>query len=80
MLSPGVVYPLLHSMEKKGLVKKERLERKEIYSLTEEGKKWLKQMLDASSYENVEFLHRYIQATAHESLEDWGEAAVEEHL
>ncbi|MHC1586468.1 MAG: PadR family transcriptional regulator [Candidatus Hecatellaceae archaeon] len=71
LLSPGVVYPLLHTMEKKGLVKKEKLERKEVYSLTPEGRRWLKQMLDASAYENVEFLHRYIQATAYENLENW---------
>ena len=73
LLSPGVVYPLLHSMEKRGLVRKERLERKEIYSLTPEGRRWLKQMLEATNYENIEFLNRYLQAIAHENLEDWKE-------
>jgi len=70
LLSPGAVYPLLHNMEKKGLIRKERRERREIYSLTEEGKKWLKQMLEATSYERMVFLQRYLQATAHGEWEE----------
>jgi DNA-binding PadR family transcriptional regulator len=68
LLSPGAVYPLLHNMEKKGLIRKER---REIYSLTEEGRKWLKQMLEATNYERMMFLQRYLQATSHENWEEY---------
>jgi len=66
LLSPGVVYPLLHNMEKKGLVERRRLERKEVYRLTSQGRQWLREMLDAVAYENLEFLYRYLHATTHE--------------
>lgn len=65
-----MVYPLLHSMEKKGLVKREKAERKEVYSLTPQGKQWLRQMLDATAYENLEFLYRYLHATAYKTTEE----------
>ncbi|MHC1563886.1 MAG: PadR family transcriptional regulator [Candidatus Hecatellaceae archaeon] len=70
LLSPGVVYPLLHNMERKGLVKREKYERKEVYSLTSQGKQWLRQMLDATAYENLEFLYRYLHATTYKTDEE----------
>jgi len=57
-------------MEKKGLVKREKAERKEVYSLTPQGKQWLRQMLDATAYENLEFLYRYLHATAYKTTEE----------
>lgn len=48
LLSPGAVYPVLYTMERNGLIKKEKEYRRRVYVLTNEGAKWLNQMLSAS--------------------------------
>ncbi len=48
LLSPGVIYPVLYSMEKRGLIKKYEESRKKFYMITKEGLIWLNEMLDAS--------------------------------
>lgn len=48
LLSPGVVYPVLYSMEKGGLIRREKDYRRRVYVLTDEGTQWLNQMLSAS--------------------------------
>ncbi|RLI30995.1 hypothetical protein DRO51_04315 [Candidatus Bathyarchaeota archaeon] len=47
LLSPGVVYPILYSMERKGFVKSYEKNRRRFYEITDRGIKWLNQMLDA---------------------------------
>ena len=49
LLSPGVLYPTLHEMEKKGLVRVEKVGRKKIFSITDKGVNWHEEMLKAST-------------------------------
>ncbi|MCC6029318.1 MAG: PadR family transcriptional regulator [Candidatus Korarchaeum sp.] len=44
--SPGVVYPTLRSLESEGLVRSGREGRRTVYSITEEGVKYLKENED----------------------------------
>ncbi len=48
LLSPGAIYPILYSMEKKGLIRKHNGARKRFYAITKKGQKWLNEMLEAS--------------------------------
>ena len=52
LLSPGAIYPVLYSMERKGLIVKHNGDgvRKRFYEITEEGRRWLREMLSASRY------------------------------
>lgn len=50
LLSPGAIYPVLYSMEKKGIIKKHEENKKKFYSITKKGVEWVNQMLDASKY------------------------------
>ncbi|MCD6371173.1 MAG: PadR family transcriptional regulator, partial [Candidatus Aenigmarchaeota archaeon] len=43
--SPGTIYPLLKKLERKGLIKKRREERKFVYYLTEKGEKEVKDLM-----------------------------------
>ena len=49
LLSPGVLYPTLHEMEKKELIKVEKVGRKKVFSITEKGVNWHEKMLEAST-------------------------------
>ena len=50
LFSPGAIYPILYSMEKQGLIRKNGQSRKMLFSLTRQGEQWLSEMLGASKY------------------------------
>ena len=43
--SPGYIYPLLKDLKNKGFIKEVKLENKKIYSLTNKGRKLLKELI-----------------------------------
>ncbi len=48
LVAPSVLYPMLHSMEEKGLIKKNKIRKRSgAFSLTEEGKFWVTERLNA---------------------------------
>lgn len=48
LVAPSVLYPMIHSMEKKGLIKKEKTgKRGGVFLLTDNGKSWLIERLNA---------------------------------
>ncbi|WP_309492654.1 PadR family transcriptional regulator [Candidatus Hecatella orcuttiae] len=61
LLSPGTVYPVLHSMEARGLVSRRREGRRETFYLTERGANWFAEVLEASRREHADFLQNYLQ-------------------
>jgi len=56
--NPGTVYSHLYSMERKGLLKSTENDRKRVYSLTREGKRYIEMLLA-----NREYIERFF-ATA----------------
>lgn len=54
LVSSGTIYSVLYSMERDGLVKGKRVNRKRIYALTQKGKATIKIICDASDvFENL---------------------------
>jgi DNA-binding PadR family transcriptional regulator len=48
LLAPSVLYPTLHLMEERGLVRRRKItERSGVYYLTEEGRLWVKERMIA---------------------------------
>lgn len=48
LVAPSVLYPMLHSMERKGLIKKEKTgKRSGVFFLTDDGKFWVTERLNA---------------------------------
>jgi len=48
LLAPSVLYPTLHLMEKRGLIRRRKItERSGVYYLTEEGRLWVKERMKA---------------------------------
>jgi len=45
LLSPGTVYSLLYSMERDGLIKSRRINRRRVYKLTDQGEKTIKAII-----------------------------------
>ena len=61
LISSGTVYSLLYSIERDGLIKGEWMERKRVYSITNEGKKAIKTIQNASR--NIQnFIAKILQA------------------
>jgi DNA-binding PadR family transcriptional regulator len=48
LVSPGTVYSVLYSMERKGLIKAQGVERKRIYTLTTKGEATVKAIQESS--------------------------------
>jgi DNA-binding PadR family transcriptional regulator len=48
LVSPGTVYSVLYSMERKGLIKARGVDRKRIYTLTPEGETTIKAIRESS--------------------------------
>ena len=46
LLSPGNIYPILYEMEQTGLIRGYEKCRKRFYEITEEGVRWLNEVLD----------------------------------
>ena len=48
LVAPSVLYPMLHSMERKGLIKKKKIgKRSGVFYITEDGKIWVIERLNA---------------------------------
>ena len=61
LISSGTVYSLLYSMERDGLVKGKRTNRKRIYTLTDKGEKTIKVLQNAND-EIQNFVVKLLQA------------------
>lgn len=48
LVSPGTVYSVLYSMERKGLIKAQGVEKKRIYTLTTKGEATIKAIQESS--------------------------------
>jgi DNA-binding PadR family transcriptional regulator len=60
LVSPGTVYSMLYSMERKGLIKARGVERKRIYTLTPKGEATIKTIQESSEVVQG-FLKRLLQ-------------------
>jgi len=47
LLSPGIIYSVLYSMEKEGYIKAYEECRRRFYEITDRGREWLNQMINA---------------------------------
>ena len=48
LVSPGTVYTVLYSMERKGLIKAQSIDRKRVYSLTAKGQATIKAIRESN--------------------------------
>lgn len=61
LISSGTIYSLLYSMERDGLIKGKRVDRKRVYALTDYGEKTIKVIRNANTtIQN--FIARLLQA------------------
>jgi DNA-binding PadR family transcriptional regulator len=60
LVSPGTVYSMLYSMERKGLIKARGVERKRIYTLTPKGEATIRTIQESSEVVQG-FLKRLLQ-------------------
>jgi len=51
LLSPGALYPLLTSLQKRGLIEGKQTKRKKVYTITDKGKAALQLM--ATTYQDI---------------------------